>query len=164
MRLVALGLLGFAVGACGPAGYSSGALARAGDVDARSVRSVGCLDVALALRQPAHAGDAALLVVRVGNRCVRPVAFDLRQASIVAHDAEGDSTPLKLVDPRDEIGLLHVDAAAQGVEKVRLSRGDAEGELRRVCVDVSRTVPDAQAPAPPVCFQGSFALGWEVSP
>lgn len=162
MRFAVLCLMGASIG-CGPAGYSPGAVARAGDVDARSVRAVGCLDLAVALRDPAHTGDAALLVVRVGNRCLRSVPFDLRQASIVAHDAEGDTAPLKLVDPRDEIALLHVDAAAQGVEKVRLSAGTWEGELRRVCVDLSRAVPDAHAAAPPVCFQGSFGLGWEVS-
>lgn len=155
MRWLVLALL---LPACGPARYSREMMARADDVDA--IRSLGCLDVGLGVRPPLHDADAALLVVRVGNRCLRPAAFDLRAATVVATTRDGRTTLVDLVDPRDEIVPLHVDTGANGMEKVRLKARES-GELATLCVDLTRVVPSPVASG--ACFVQTGA-GWRASP
>lgn len=144
--------------ACGPARYSRETMARADDVGA--IRSLGCLDVGLGVRPPLHDDDSALLVVRVGNLCMRPAPFDLSAATVVATTTDGHTTLVELVDPRDEIVPLHVDTGASGVEKVRLRARD-RGELATLCVDLARAVPTPTADAS-VCFVQTGA-GWRAS-
>lgn len=148
--------------ACGPARYSRETMAKADDVAA--IRSLGCLDVGLGVRPPLHDDDAALLVVRVGNLCMRPAPFDLSAATVVGTMTDGGTTVVELVDPRDELVPLHVDTGANGVEKVRLrvrDRARDRGELATLCIDLSRTVPSPPAGAS-VCFVQTGA-GWRAS-
>jgi len=146
--------------ACGPAAYSVGGVARTGDVDARAVRTLGCLDVGVAVKPAFHDDDAALLVLRVGNRCLRPAAFDVRAASIVGVTVDGRTSPLELVDPRAELIPVHVDAGAQGIEKIRL-RAREPGELRRLCIDLGHVAPEVGVVDARVCFTN--VAGWQVS-
>jgi len=154
--VLALGLLG----ACAPSPYAAGGIARERDVEASSLRAAGCLELALGLRPPANPDDSALLVARVGNRCLRPAAFDLDSAALTGYDEEGNKHVLHLVDPRDEITLLHVDAGVTGVEKVRVAGSDRP--LRMLCVDVTRALVGAP-PLAPVCFVAKGASAWEVA-
>lgn len=109
----------------------------------------------------ASARPLPMLVVRVGNRCVRPAAFDLTKARVVAHGVDGSARRLELVDPRSEIVPLHVEAYSHGREKVRLA--GAAGGVSRICVHVEGIAPDAPgAQAAPVCFETIAGLGWEV--
>lgn len=129
----------------------------AGREDIDAIRSVGCLDVGLAVRPPVRDEDAALLVLRVGNRCMRPVRFDLRAATLVG-TVDGQLTAATLVDPRDEIHAVHVEPGAQGLEKIRVA---APGRLEGLCVDLSRTAlaEPGHAPNAQACFTFG-AAGW----
>ncbi len=161
MRWLALFPLGFALG-CLP-GYSSHAVNAHPDVDARSFQNLGCLEVAFGLRPPAHDTDAAVLITRFGNTCLHPTAFDLRGIAFSGVDREGHVLPLSIVDPRAEVHLLHVDAAARGIEKVRL-RAAAPLELTAICLNVAGISPgSSHPPGPPFCFRPSGEY-WEVRP
>jgi hypothetical protein len=151
----ALALLG-----CGPSPYRAGGVLEARDIDPRAVRSLGCLEVGAAILGPVEQGDAALLMFRVGNRCLAPAPFDLRAARFVGTDHAGVQQPLALVDPRAEIAALHVDAGRQGTEKVRL-RGAAAGVAHTVCVDFGGASEERRVA--PICFVDS-GLRWEVRP
>lgn len=146
--------------ACGPAPYAAFGIVEAGDLDPRAVRTLGCLDVGAAVLAPAHDGDAALLLLRVGNRCLHPERFDLRAARFYGVTGEGETRPLLPVDPRGELVALQVDAATNGREKIRL-RGPEPGVMRRVCVDFGRTVPSAGVVEAATCFEDT-GLAWEV--
>ncbi len=163
--------------ACGPAGYRANGIASAGDVAPAAVRTLGCLDVGFALSDASAAASASdwsgmtaaparplpILLVRVGNRCPRPAAFDLSKARVVAHGIDGSSRRLVLIDPRAEIVPLHVDAYAQGREKVRLGDTITAAPVSKICVHVDAIAPDAPGTsAPPVCFEAFAGLGWEV--
>jgi len=111
---------------------------------------------------PAHDGDAALLTVRVGNTCLRPVGFDLRKAVFVGIGFDERTRPLDLIDPRNEVTLLRVDAAASGTEKVRL-RAREPGALAVVCVDLARVVPEAKVDTQRVCYADRGSR-WDVLP
>lgn len=162
MRALALGLL--VLTACGPAAYSPRGVLSEPDVDAGTYRNLGCLDLAFGLRPPLGHDDVALLVVRVGNTCLKPTPFDLRGTTITAIDREGAVQTLTIADPRDEIRLLHLDAGARGVEKVRL-RGTAPTELVSICIDIGGVSPgSSQPPGPPFCFRPSPAgAQWTAS-
>jgi hypothetical protein len=147
------------LGACGPAPYAARGVLQEHDIDARSFRAIGCLDLAFAVRPPSDPSDAALLVARFGNRCLRPTAFDLGSAVITGYDAGGNAHLLRLVDPRDEIRLFHIDAGTRGVEKVRITGVDVP--LQSICLDVTRVVQSAPS-APPICFRAKGTFGWEI--
>lgn len=150
MRVLLLALL---IG-CGPAAYAPrGIVAEHHDVDARTFRSLGCLEVAFGARPPVHHDDAALLVTRFGNTCLHPTPFDLRSVRITGIDSAGHSVSLTLVDPRDEVQLLHLDAGARGIEKVRL-HADTHVEVRTLCLDLTAVSPGSQGPpGPPFCLE-----------
>lgn len=160
MRLAAIVLVAL-LGACAPGAYAARGVAAEPDVDARSLRAAGCLDLAFGVRPPVEPADNALLVVRFGNRCMRPIAFDLRRAVLVGYDAAGTPYELRFVDPRDEITLLHIDSGVSGVEKVRVTGTDAS--LHDLCIDVAAVAPGAPGSPPQrVCFRANGVHGWEI--
>ncbi len=158
MRVAWLVLFGL-LGACALPAYAARGVVREPDVDGRSLRTAGCLDIALGVRPPVEPTDNALLVVRFGNRCMRPVPFDLGSAVLLGYDDAGIPHELRLVDPRGEITLLHVDAGMSGVEKIRVA--GAEAPLRDLCVDIARVVAGAPPPQR-VCFRAKGTFGWEI--
>lgn len=158
MRLLAV--LALTVCACAPSPYAAGGVLRERDVDAASLRADGCLDLALGLRPASDPDDNALLVMRVGNRCMRPAPFDLGSIVIKGVDEVGTTHVLRLFDPNGEIAPLHVDPGVSGVEKVRVA--GAGVPLREICFDVTRVLPRAGQPIPPVCFHATGASAWQV--
>ena len=159
MRVAALLPLVCALGACAPSPYAAGSVVREHDVAAESLRSAGCLDLALGLRPASDPDDNALLVTRFGNKCLGPAPFDLGSVVLTGRDEQGATVPLQLVDPRGEIAPLHVDAGMNGVEKVRISGCDRP--LSEICVDVTRVL---RSPLRPVCFRRKGSAAWEVLP
>lgn len=152
MRFVLLALLAILAIHCGPAAYSPRAVLAEHDVDASTYRNLGCLELAFGAKPPVHDYDAALLVVRFGNLCLTPTAFDLRGVAISGIDRDGRASRLTLIDPRDEVQFLHIDAAARGVEKLRL-HAHSPVEVVAVCVDLAGVAPgSARPPGPPYCF------------
>lgn len=134
-------LLAATLCACGPAAYAPRGVLAEHDVEAHSLRALGCLDVAFGARPKLYDDDAALLIVRFGNTCTEPVLLDLRAFAVHAIDREGVSWPLSYADPRGEIEPLHLDAAARGLEKIRL-RGARD--VAQICLTVQ---------AAPVCVE-----------
>lgn len=128
----------------------------AGELGPASVRTLGCLDVGLALHERHH---QQLLDVHVGNRCGHPEAFDLRALAIHGSDSAGRARSVTLYDPHREIAPMHVGGAEHGRERLRLE--DAQ-DLTRLCFGLERIAPDAPAARPtPVCFDR--ASGWRPS-
>jgi hypothetical protein len=160
MRVATLLPLISVLGACAPSPYAAGTIVRDNDVAAASLRSAGCLDLAVGLRPASDPDDNALLVTRFGNKCLRPAPFDLGSIILTGRDEEGATVSLQLVDPRSEIALLHVDAGMQGVEKIRVAGSDRP--LSAICIDVTRVL--RSSPLPPVCFGRKGAAAWEVLP
>jgi hypothetical protein len=135
--------------------YVPEAIAR--EVGPSRVRTLGCLDVGLV---PFERGGSALVDVHVGNRCGYPEALDLRGLVIRGRDAAGDDHDVALVDPRSEIGLVHVGGADRGHERIRL---EGAASSVRLCFHLERINPDAPAARPaPLCFERSDD-GWRSS-
>lgn len=154
MRIIAwfVVLLAAAAG-CHIAPYAARGVVQEPDVDARSLRAAGCIEVAFGVREPIEPADVALLTARFGNRCLRPAAFDLDSVVLTGHARDGSARTLRFVDPRDEIQPLHLDAGTSGVEKIRLSGG--ADDLQTICIDVSRVVATGTAIEPACLPVGS---------
>ncbi len=112
-------------------------------------RTLGCLDVGVL---PERRGDRLLLDVRVGNRCTTAQAFVIRALGVV----DGEGQPIGLLDPRGELGVVHVDPETEGRAVVVLDRASPT----RVCVDLRGVAPDAPAAVVvgPLCFVESGGL------
>ena len=126
------------------------------ELGASSMRTLGCLDVGLAL----HERDARdLLDVHIGNRCGHPEALDLRRLTIRGVDGDGQSRTITLYDPHGEILPFHVGGAERGRERLRVENAR---DLTRLCFDLENIAPDAPAARPlPLCFDrksGAAAL------
>jgi hypothetical protein len=133
-----------------PSGYSSRAIVAEHDVDARSFASFGCLEVAFGLLPRAHPEDVALVVARFGNNCLQPTPFNLAALRVTGVTHQGSLVSLSLIDPRNEIQPLHLDAGGHGVEKVRVG---GPLDLAAVCVDARGLAPPGPEPATPFCFR-----------
>lgn len=129
----------------------------ANELGPTSVRTVGCLDVGLAVYQR----DAnELLDVHVGNRCGYPEALDVRRLRIHGVDAEGVRHDVTLYDPKNEIVRLHVGGAERGKERLKLV---GARDLTRLCFDLEAVAPDAPAARPaPLCLERG--AGWTPAP
>jgi len=148
-----MGLAGLVMGASDaqPA-YQSGAIAA--ELGSGAVRTLGCLDVGLAIPE-----QRALLEMHVGNRCVHGEPFDLGRVVIRATDEEGGARAVSFVDPRQEIVRLHVGAMERGHERIRL---DGLLDVARICFDLAAAAPDApDARPPPICLDRSLD-GWRA--
>jgi hypothetical protein len=149
-----IGLAGVILGASeAKPPYAPGAIAA--DLGSGAVRTLACLDIGLAISTP-----RPLLEMDVGNRCVRAERFDLGRMAIRASDADGADRTVRLVDPRQEIGRMHVGAMERGHERIPLSGLD---DVTRVCFDVTAVATDApDARPPPICLDRQ-ADGWHAS-
>jgi hypothetical protein len=135
---VRLGLLSLFLLGCGPAAYQPRGVIQHNDVDPRTLHRAGCLEVAFGVHAPIRADDAALLVVRVGNTCLKPAPFDLKSVGFYTLDSTGQKVQLTLADPRDELMPMHIDAGAKGIEKVRL---EGPLDVSTVCIDLQTVAP-----------------------
>ena len=126
------------------------------ELGARSMRTLGCLDVGFAL----HERDARdLLDVHIGNRCGHPEELDLRRLTIRGVDGAGQTRAVALHDPHGEIRSFHVGGSEQGKERLRVENAR---DLERLCFDVEHIAPDAPAAGPvPLCFDRR--RGWRPS-
>ena len=145
---------------CGPAAYAPRGVLSENDVDERSLRAAGCLELALALRAPSDSADVGVLAVRFGNRCMRPAPFHLDRAAITGVDKAGKSHSLWFFDPKGELTALHVDSGISGIERLRII--GAEEPPQEVCIDVTRVL-SAPGPVAPVCFRSNGSELWAVS-
>jgi hypothetical protein len=126
------------------------------ELGGESVRTLGCLDVGLALYE--REGDK-LVDLHVGNRCSHPEALDMRRAVIRGVDEQGEQRTVTLYDPRNEVVRMHVGGSEKGRERLRLE--NVVG-LAGLCFDLSGIAPDAPAARPsPVCFERKN--GWKAS-
>jgi hypothetical protein len=122
-----------------------------------SVRTLGCLDVGLAVYQR---GPNELLDVHVGNRCGYPEALEVKRLRIHGVDEEGVSHDVTLYDPKNEIVRLHVGGAERGKERLKLQGAH---ELTRLCFDLQAIAPDVPAARPaPLCLERG--AGWRPAP
>lgn len=130
----------------------------AGTLGAASVRTLGCLDVGLAVHER---NGSELLDVHIGNRCIHPEALDLAGLTVRGLGEGGGARAVMLSDPRSEITPMHVGGAEGGVERLRLE--GAHG-LDLLCFDVGHIAPDApQARPAALCFERTPA-GWRPTP
>jgi len=107
-----------------------------------SVRTLGCLDVGLAVYRR---GEAVLLDVHVGNRCSYPEALDVARLRIHGVDQEGGDHAVTLYDPKSELVRLHVGGAERGRERLKLQ---GARDLTRICFDLQALAPDAPSARP----------------
>lgn len=125
----------------------------AAELGPSSVRTIGCLDVGLAIYERDH---RELVDVHVGNRCGHPESLDLGKLAIQGVDTAGRPRLITLHDPRNEIIPLHVGAAEKGRERFRMENAH---DLTRLCFDLEAIAPDAPAARPaPLCFERH--TGW----
>ena len=151
-----MGLLGMlAASSKGPGLYVGGTIGQ--ELGDAAVRTVGCLDVGLALVERDPAQD--LLQLHVGTRCNHPEALDFARVRIEAEGLDGSAREVKLEDPRGEIVMLHVGPGERGKELVRLN--GAAGVVR-ISFDVNAIAPDVpQAHPAPVRFaRESATVPW----
>lgn len=129
-----MAFVGMLAGTTGSPGfYRAGTIGS--ELGGASVRTIGCLDVGLAL---VERPDASLLQLDVGNRCSHPEALDFAMIRIDGVRADGERRVVALQDPRHEIVPLHVGAGERGKELVRIDSGD----LVRLSFDVDAIAPD----------------------
>jgi hypothetical protein len=149
-----MGLLGVVASVDDKGPYAAGTLANA--LGPSAVRTVGCLDVGLAI---SDRNESELLDVHVGNRCSVPEALDLARLSIRGTDRAGEVRPVTLQDRRGEIAVLHVGGAESGRERILLE--GAHG-MEQLCFELGAIAPDAPEARPtPLCFR---RRGTEWSP
>ncbi len=162
-------LLLLLLAACGPSrGYQARSILHEGDIDARAMRTLGCVDVGFGLRFVGN--EAPMLRTRFGNRCPEPVVFDLTRVRIVGHSGHSGTDKTRALafdDPRAEVVTLHLDGVTEGMEKLRLvDDGKAGGALDAICIHVDELVPEApDTHAGPVCFArpATASPEWQVS-
>lgn len=117
-----------------------------------ATRSFGCLDLSLAATRSSELPPSSLLVdLEVDNRCHEPVPFDLRALRMWTEHRNGDRFWMTLYDPRSEIGAVHVEGDAHGVEHVRCDDAGPAGAIRRVCFDLSGVSSRSTEPMAPLC-------------
>ncbi len=134
------------------------------EVDARTVRALGDVELAFALRYVGSSDGAPLLTIWLRNASVTPVAIDLGRLRVRGLTANG-SRALQLHDPRGEVEPLHLDAGARGHEKIRLADvGVKEGALRQICLDPSPVFTEYVVAHAPVCFAPGSDAEWTVTP
>ena len=142
------------------AGYRPGALLAAGS--GAHAQQIGCLDVAAAIDaigDPRVPAESALVTLDFGNRCDRPVRFDVRRMRVTAGALGGAVWPLVAFDPRAELRPAVLDAHARGHETIRFdppagAGGPTSGAPPvQVCVDLRALVDGVDAAAPRVCLQ-----------
>lgn len=123
-------------------------------VQAAAIRSLGCLDVGVAVApDPRIPRDELLLSLRVGNRCMRAEAFDASAMRIVAQTGAGERVRLDLVDPRQEIVLRHLDASVLAPENIAIGGDVPAKRLVEICFDLRAVAPDDPgAPPEPICL------------
>ena len=122
----------------------------------QAVRVVGCAELGFSLAREEATTGSLLLDVSLHNRCVRGVGVDLGALRVAARDESGAEAPMEIYDPRHEVRAYHLDALAEGTERLRI---DASGELaaaRMVCVDLSHVSPEASG-TPRVCLYSPVA-------
>jgi len=130
------------------------------ELGAGSVRTMGCLDVGLAIEDRPKGEH---LTAHVGNRCAHAEAIDLKRLGLTAFDGESAPVGVTLSDPRSEIVELHVGPAERGHEHIRLAKNES-ARLARVCFDLRGIAPDAPDATPaPICLvrsaSGPFVAG-----
>lgn len=129
-----LGMVGGASTA--PGMYRAGVIGQ--ELGDASVRTLGCLDVGLAIIERPNAGS--LLQLDVGNRCSHPEALDFSKVRISGSEYDHQLRTVALEDPRHEIVELHVGAGERGRELVRLENAHA---LLHLSFEVDEIAPDA---------------------
>ena len=127
------------------------------EVDARTIRTVGDLQVAFALRFVGATDGAPMLTLWLRNEGDAKIPVDVSRLRV-----EGDGRALQLVDPRGELEPLHVEPGVLGRERVRLADPHPKGELRRVCIDVASML-FSSSPIAPVCFAPGQGPAWVPS-
>ncbi len=120
-----------------------------------SVRTVGCLDVAVEiLAHPDVDKGSPVVDVNFGNVCHEGVTVDLSKLDVTASYASSPAMHrLRPYDPRHEIDGRLLYPVWTGHEAIEFDPEiTADHEPTRVCVDVSRIVP-SPSQAPPMCFR-----------
>lgn len=157
-----MGLVGMVAGTS----YSNGVYRAdtiAHELGEPSVRTLGCLDVGLAIidRDKAEDYGTSLIELHVGNRCNHPEALDFAQIRIEGSDPHGDRRIVTLDDPRREIVKLHVGAGERGKEKIRMN---TSAGLVQLTFDLDRIAPDAKNvhPAPVSFTRSTCTSSWSA--
>lgn len=127
------------------------------EIDPKTIRTIGDLQLAFALRFVGSNDGAPMLTLWMRNEGDAKIPIDVSRLRV-----EGDGRVLQLSDPRGELEPLHVEPGVVGRERIRLADPGKKGELRRVCLDVASMLQGAPAIAP-VCFTPGAGPTWVAS-
>ncbi len=154
MRVVALSTLLFGSSACVvpitvlgglQPYYSPGDLVREYPDKTHAFGTMGCLDLAPALRE---SSGTTILDFRMGNRCGDAVTVDLRQMHLYSRQGGEERIPVSLVDPNGEIRPLSLRGRGRAFEPIAL-RGvsSVPGTVNELCLNLAAIVSAEQGAA-----------------
>jgi len=120
-----------------------------------AVRTVGCLDVRVALAcNRVVAPNRPLVAFTFGNRCGAPVAVDFTRIRVTARDPYAGDEPMTVFDPRSEIHPGILGAHAGGREVLEFDRPEENRPFTSLCLDLN-SLAEGGGAGPPVCLAHS---------
>ncbi len=135
------------------------------EVDPHAIRAIGDLQIAFSVRFVGATDGAPMLTIWLRNEGDLKILVDVARLRIFGEGPHG-ARELELVDPRGELGPLHVEPGVVGRERIQLADNKrVEGELSRICVDATPIVSGttAKEDAGRVCFVRGDGAYWRVS-